>query len=178
IQEDSKEKFAEAQERLRLRAFTLRVAEEEGWTVAGKIPKPIPNEGNEFKDLLEVQEEVDFFGTKAVIKVGNYAREKENKQESSLAPTRVSDHVCTRTFGVRKTLEEPEMQILGSAHLAVRDLSQKAKALAKEAKFELDVDSPQEDGILAFIMWLDVIGVTFQILRVLQVGNKERGCED
>lgn len=52
IQEDSKEKFAEVQERLRLRAFTLRVAEEEGWTVAGKIPKPIPNEGDEFKDLL------------------------------------------------------------------------------------------------------------------------------
>ncbi|CAG8564080.1 41013_t:CDS:10 [Gigaspora margarita] len=52
IQEDSKEKFAEVQERLRLRAFTLRVAEEEGWTMARKILKPIPNEGNEFKDLL------------------------------------------------------------------------------------------------------------------------------
>ncbi|CAG8443787.1 19397_t:CDS:2 [Gigaspora rosea] len=52
IQEDSKEKFTEVQKQLRLRAFNLRVAEEEGWTVAGKILKPIPNEGYEFKDLL------------------------------------------------------------------------------------------------------------------------------
>ncbi|CAG8704384.1 2094_t:CDS:2, partial [Gigaspora rosea] len=52
IEEDSKEKLEEVQERLRLRAFTLRVAEEEGWTVARKIPKPVPNEGDEFKNLL------------------------------------------------------------------------------------------------------------------------------
>ncbi|CAG8468822.1 8585_t:CDS:2, partial [Cetraspora pellucida] len=49
---DSREKVVEVQERLRLRAFILRVAEEEGWNVAVKIPKPMPNEGEEFKDLL------------------------------------------------------------------------------------------------------------------------------
>ncbi|CAG8758233.1 4627_t:CDS:2, partial [Gigaspora rosea] len=54
-----KKKFRRAQdqyeydlERLRLRAFTLRVAKEEGWTVAKKIPKTVPNEGDEFKNLL------------------------------------------------------------------------------------------------------------------------------
>ncbi|CAG8740887.1 7890_t:CDS:2, partial [Cetraspora pellucida] len=52
IQEDSKEKAKEAQEYLKLRAFILRVAEEEGWNVAVKIPKPMPSEGDEFKDLL------------------------------------------------------------------------------------------------------------------------------
>ncbi|CAG8573926.1 2487_t:CDS:2, partial [Scutellospora calospora] len=51
IQEDSKEKVAEVQERLRLRAFILRVAEEEGWNIAVKIPKPTP-EGDEFRNLL------------------------------------------------------------------------------------------------------------------------------
>ncbi|CAG8667223.1 875_t:CDS:2, partial [Gigaspora rosea] len=70
------------------------------------------------------------------------------------------------------------------------DLSRKAKALAKEAvspfyraksekywalyekfckRFELDADNPQEEGVLAFIMWLDIIGLVSQTLQVLQV---------
>ncbi|CAG8566727.1 19989_t:CDS:2, partial [Gigaspora rosea] len=38
---------------IQLRAFTLRVAEEEDWTIARKISKLIPNEGNKFKNLIE-----------------------------------------------------------------------------------------------------------------------------
>ncbi|CAG8498360.1 26303_t:CDS:10 [Gigaspora rosea] len=52
LRENSKEKFAKVQERSSPRAFTLRVAKEKGWTMAKKIPKPIPNENNKFKDLL------------------------------------------------------------------------------------------------------------------------------
>ncbi|CAG8813066.1 15733_t:CDS:2, partial [Racocetra persica] len=52
IQEDSKEKVTEVQELLKLRAFVLRVAEEEGWKVAAKIPKPTPSETDEFRELL------------------------------------------------------------------------------------------------------------------------------
>lgn len=36
-------------------------------------------------------------------------------------------------------------------------------------KFELDVDNLQEDSILAFIMWLKVIGLASQTLHVLQI---------
>ncbi|CAG8833298.1 25863_t:CDS:2, partial [Gigaspora margarita] len=52
IQENSKEKILEAQEALRLRAFVLRVAEEEGWNVMAKIPKPTSGETDEFKNML------------------------------------------------------------------------------------------------------------------------------
>ncbi|CAG8832664.1 37006_t:CDS:2, partial [Racocetra persica] len=44
IQKDSKEKVTEVQELLKLRAFVLRVVEEEDWKVAAKIPKPTPIE--------------------------------------------------------------------------------------------------------------------------------------
>ncbi|CAG8531549.1 12113_t:CDS:2 [Racocetra persica] len=52
IQEDSREKVEEVQERLRLRVFILRVVEEEGWNMVAKIPKP-NEEGDEFKELLD-----------------------------------------------------------------------------------------------------------------------------
>ncbi|CAG8846727.1 36334_t:CDS:2, partial [Racocetra persica] len=50
--EDSKEKVTEVQELLKLRAFVLRVAEEEGWKVVAKIPKPTSSETDEFRELL------------------------------------------------------------------------------------------------------------------------------
>ncbi|CAG8785005.1 7632_t:CDS:2, partial [Racocetra persica] len=44
--------MTEVQELLKLRAFVLRVVEEEGWKVAAKIPKPTPSETDEFRELL------------------------------------------------------------------------------------------------------------------------------
>ncbi|CAG8658298.1 36850_t:CDS:2, partial [Racocetra persica] len=49
---DEKLGTVEVHELLRLRAFVLRVVEEEGWNVVAKIPKPTPSEGDEFKELL------------------------------------------------------------------------------------------------------------------------------
>ncbi|CAG8634180.1 9235_t:CDS:2, partial [Racocetra fulgida] len=140
----------EVQERLRLRAFTLRVAEEEGWNVAAKIPKPIPSEGDEFKDLL--------------VEARKQAKPKEE----------YSTPYNRRTWQTKGTLEEPEMEVLGGAHLAMKELARKAKVLAKESvspfykatsekywriyekfckRFHVDVEDPQEDDVLAFIMW-------------------------
>ncbi|CAG8448763.1 1026_t:CDS:2 [Cetraspora pellucida] len=52
IQKDLKEKMTEVHELLKLRAFVLKVTEEEGWSVAAKISKPTSSEKDEFKELL------------------------------------------------------------------------------------------------------------------------------
>ncbi|CAG8757043.1 18872_t:CDS:1, partial [Racocetra fulgida] len=44
MQEESIEKVQEAYNVLKIRAFTLRTAEDEEWRVASKIPKPISTE--------------------------------------------------------------------------------------------------------------------------------------
>ncbi|CAG8794050.1 21813_t:CDS:10, partial [Gigaspora margarita] len=115
---------------------------------------------------------------------------KDNSSDPRMAISRVVAAASGIGLGGPASTGVKGREILGGAHLAVKELSQKAKVLAKEAvspfykakaekywtlyekfceRFELDVDNPRENGILAFIMWLDVIGLTSQILRVLQV---------
>ncbi|CAG8812995.1 26915_t:CDS:1, partial [Racocetra persica] len=88
------------------------------------------------------------------------------------------------------TLEESTMKIFGHPYSSIKELSERAKQLAKNAmspfykaksekywdlykkfckKFGLDIKNPLEEGILAFIMWLDVTGLGPQTSRVLQV---------
>ncbi|CAG8485033.1 7413_t:CDS:2 [Cetraspora pellucida] len=205
IQEDSKEKAREAQEYLKLRVFILRVAEEEGWNVAAKIPKPTPSEDDEFKDLLIEARKKD--------SRRNYiTRSKELWVYTSMGQeqpgTIDEDQVlrincrykkgtsdCAGTEASRNksmtggTLKKPRVEVCSSPHSSIRELSQKARILAKNSlspfyrarsdkycdlyndfckKFEVDPDNPMEDGILAFIMWLDVAGYMSQAAHVLQ----------
>ncbi|CAG8724481.1 16384_t:CDS:1, partial [Cetraspora pellucida] len=47
--------------------------------------------------------------------------------------------------------------------------------------FGVDEENPRKDGILAFIMWVDIIGLASQTSRVLQVVANNlhfKGIED
>ncbi|CAG8725424.1 20903_t:CDS:2, partial [Racocetra persica] len=90
IQENSKEKAAEVQELLRLRAFVLRVAEEEGWNIAAKISKPIPSEGDEFKELLvKARKQVKLYEGRSM----SYSRRSwKSKRTESWAPGPERNH--------------------------------------------------------------------------------------
>ncbi|CAG8658177.1 10574_t:CDS:2, partial [Cetraspora pellucida] len=52
IQEESMKRVHEAFNVVKIRAFTLRTAEDEGWRVAANIPKPAPTEKDELYELL------------------------------------------------------------------------------------------------------------------------------
>ncbi|CAG8835156.1 33617_t:CDS:1, partial [Racocetra persica] len=105
-------------------------------------------------------------------------------------PARTKNHICARPVQSCRTLEEPMMEIFGHPYSSIKELSEKAKQLAKNVvspfykaksekywylyekfckKFGLDMKNPLEEGILAFIMWLDVTGLELQTPRVLQV---------
>ncbi|CAG8751042.1 16911_t:CDS:2, partial [Gigaspora rosea] len=215
-----KRKIHRSAETIKAKGFTLRVAEREGWSMARKILKPIPNEGDEFKDLLvearkqskllytisappplyavhttysthssdsarataskskgvskpgpdlsehvqirwqrEVHKEVDFFETKLMMKAGDYAREKKNEWESTKKE---------KANALAKKAVSPFYKAKAEKYWALYEKVCK--------KFELDVENLQEDGILVFIMWLDIMGLMSQILWVLQ-SNKERSSE-
>lgn len=107
-----------------------------------------------------------------------------------VGPARSKNHICARPVRSCRTLEEPTVEIFGRPYLSIKELSERAKQLAKNAvspfykvkaekywdlyekfckKFGLDMENPLEEGILAFIMWLDVMGLGSQTPRVLQV---------
>ncbi|CAG8842297.1 10962_t:CDS:1, partial [Racocetra persica] len=100
------------------------------------------------------------------------------------------------------TLEKPGVEVFSSPYSPIEELSQKARALAKNSVspfykaqsekywglykefckgFEVNEKEPSEDGILAFIMWLDISGLASQTSRIMQaVTNNLRfeGKED
>ncbi|CAG8531570.1 12114_t:CDS:2, partial [Racocetra persica] len=102
---------------------------------------------------------------------------------------RTKSNICAGPIRICRTMEKSKVKILGGAHLAVRSLSQRARELAKDSvspfykartekywalynkfckRFSINVANPQEDSILAFIMWLDIIGISSQTSQILQ----------
>ncbi|CAG8651641.1 9963_t:CDS:2, partial [Gigaspora rosea] len=147
----SKKKFRKTRDqyekRLRLRAFTLRVAEEEGWTVARKILKLIPNEGDEFKDLLvEARKQAKSQEGYSVPYSRRVWQTKGKKFEVGVQEQITIHHIHSPTL-IRKEKRTGEYEERGDEQRKARqkggwkdlrtrgseDLSQKAKALAKEA---------------------------------------------
>ncbi|CAG8782072.1 775_t:CDS:1, partial [Racocetra fulgida] len=82
------------------------------------------------------------------------------------------------------------VEISGHPYSSIKELSERAKQLARNAlslfykaksekfwdlykkfckKFCLNMENPLEEGILVFIMWLDITGLGSQTPRVLQV---------
>ncbi|CAG8648128.1 6241_t:CDS:2, partial [Gigaspora rosea] len=254
-----KEKVVEAQEALRLRAFVLRVEEEEGWNVAAKIPRPTSGErldktkgvnfGSLVKKLLfcalpttstiypvhtpisrakpsdfpkpgpnlpklviqqqyahqnlekEARQVINFFETKAATHEGDYTQEKRKTSTTKL----MNDSDQDRKVVVKIHEPQPALQfdvgsesIVGEGDYSFggagcnnkKELSRKARAMAKNAvspfykaksekywslykefckRFEINEEEPSEDGLLAFIVWLDISGMASQTSQIIQV---------
>ncbi|CAG8798917.1 17574_t:CDS:1, partial [Racocetra fulgida] len=87
IQENSVKKIQEVQDQLKLRAFTLRVAEEEGWKVAAKIPKPTSGVSDEFQDLLqEARKSARLEERVGCYNQGGWFNKRENYRRAYFAP--------------------------------------------------------------------------------------------
>ncbi|CAG8749967.1 22696_t:CDS:2, partial [Cetraspora pellucida] len=138
IQEGSMEKTAEVQELLRLRAFVLRVAEEEGWNVAAKIPKPTPDEGDEFKELLvEARKQAKPYEGCSTSYAKKSWRNRKNdfwalSHTAAVCPSKSEENKQNNDvnghFGSRQGVE-----ISGRSHSSIKELSEKAKKLARDS---------------------------------------------
>ncbi|CAG8804354.1 13808_t:CDS:1, partial [Cetraspora pellucida] len=89
----------------------------------------------------------------------------------------------TRPIKCSGTIEKSELDIYSSAHLSLNSLVRKAKTVASEAlsvhyknktesywcryvnfckRFDVNADTPSEEHLEAFIIWLDLIGLASQ----------------
>ncbi|CAG8445795.1 12121_t:CDS:10 [Gigaspora rosea] len=139
-------------EQLRLRAFTLKEAEKGGWTMARKILKPIPNDGNRFKDLLVE------------------AKKQSKLQEKYSIPYSHMASVCALRLVERSTREREHKERDNEQHRAEQEacwlknqIENKARKMVRERSSMLEkVGHSRESGKVKS----DSTGVKLQETRI------------